>query len=104
MTLLQRYFPVIPSGITDVLSGILFSGMIIYIGWLFYTIYIRDNINFSELNLVSPLIKTNNLPPTIDEKIDLSTLSLPCIGEDCCDTGTKWDKDLLKCKENNLNN
>ena len=85
ITLLQRYFPIIPSVVTDLLSGLLFSIMIIYIGWLLYTISIRDNINFSEVNLAPPELKkgvqiTNKNPN--NSLFDL--FELPCIGQECC--------------------
>jgi hypothetical protein len=98
ITLLQSYFPVIPSVITDLLSGLLFSGMIIYIVWLLYTIYIRDTINFSEIRLVSPPIKTGSAtgsPPNINNSINLST----CIGSACCKNGADgWDTINSMCK------
>ena len=102
ITLLQRYFPIIPSVITDLLSGLLFSGMIIYICWLLYTIYIRDNINFSEIRLVSPPINTGIIDgnlmagkPSVNNNINLFT----CIGSSCCKNGADgWDSVNSICK------
>ncbi len=102
ITLLQRYFPIIPSVITDLLSGLLFSGMIIYICWLLYTIHIRDNINFSEIRLVSPPINTGVIDgnllagkPAVNNSINLFT----CIGSACCKNGVDgWDVEKSICK------
>ena len=99
ITLLQRYFPVIPSVVTDLLSGLIFSGMIIYIGWLLYTISIRDNINFSEIHLAPPPINyvtSLNKDASITNTIDLTKPI--CAGKECCETThTKWDDGANKC-------
>ena len=107
ITLLQRYFPIIPSVVTDLLSGLLFSLMIIYIGWLLYTISMRDNINFSEVYLAPPEIKKSTQITNKNPNNNLLSLfEIPCIGQQCCpepapgDTAglTQWDPSTSQCK------
>jgi len=109
ITLLQRYFPIIPSVVTDLLSGLLFSIMIIYIGWLLYTISMRDNINFSEVNLAPPEIKKGVQITNKNPNNNLFNLfDIPCIGQQCCPPGSDgiyptttgslyWDDINSKC-------
>ena len=105
--LIQGNFPVIPSIIIDMLAAITLTGallLILYI--LFFNIYIRDTVDYDELNpdylMGNFLIGSGNIIGSgsgsgIKSGVTSASTEKNCVNDSCCDDGTKWCPSSFQC-------
>lgn len=103
LNIIEQRIAVIPTIIISALSSVIvFTGIynIIYI--YYYDIYMRNNMNYDELNLKEPTISNDSSTDTTSASIasagvDASSSPNSCYNSACCSTGTKWDDNLQIC-------
>jgi|LauGreSuBDMM15SN_2_FD.fasta_scaffold69804_2 FtsH-binding integral membrane protein len=101
LVILQKYFPIIPSMLIDVLIISLFAGSIIYSLNSYVNIQQRELTDFNKMRLD---------PPTLDEKkksesstaLLSGTLSIDnandCVGNACCPPGMTFSTGNNRCE------
>jgi glucan phosphoethanolaminetransferase (alkaline phosphatase superfamily) len=105
INLIKEKFPDIPGFVFDISYVLLF---ILFITFMYYTVYLdniinRDNLNFSELNYISPNQLTasqqNQQQQNANSKNLLDSINLMgCVGNNCCDPNTSiWDEGNSLC-------
>ena len=91
--LLQRYLPIIPELVTDLLIMAIVASGLIYLLTLYMDILKRDRLDFEKIDFASLLKAERDSKKKIeDEGIAISQLSSDissgvCIGADCCSLG-----------------
>ena len=104
-TILQKHFEFIPSIIFNLITIIVLFGASLYSINIFIEISRREKINFNKLDLPEPAARTQSeLQDAAKEKSKeeggdlLGGMNLyGCVGQYCCNDGTKWDEKILKC-------
>jgi hypothetical protein len=90
----NQMFPVLPSGVVDVLTILIFSIAIIYIAITYNRILMRDRMNFDELELPPPADQGNanvgGAHVNYSGNGFFDGVSLLCMNGACCADGTTW--------------
>jgi len=103
----------LPTNVMNGIIGVWIAISLIYIFRKLYDINSRDNMNFDEYNWHWD--EADNSPTVIqydedevstvtkslrdDIKNFVSSVDIGCVGENCCSTGTKYDRTQDKCVE-----
>jgi hypothetical protein len=104
INIIREQFPSIPEFAFDIFYVVLFIMILVS---FYYTIYLdnvmnRDNLNFNELNYISPndIKSQQNNQKLMDSGNLLNSINLyGCIGNNCCDPDTSvWDQGNSVCK------
>jgi len=98
-----RYFTIIPTVLINILCIIIIAIGLINCYIIYGVITSRDQLNFNELNLPSPVLltpeqlaqqrKKQGQQGNLLDSIDLNY----CIGNNCCSEGTVWDSSNGVC-------
>jgi len=94
---ITTYFPILPSEVYSMLMFIISVVSLYYIFITIVSIYSRDNMVYDEYNWNFNI----NSAPKMGTGAFTNSFKLPsmleCIGENCCQDGTLWNKDIGKC-------
>jgi hypothetical protein len=94
---ITTYFPVLPSEVYSLLMFIISVISLYYIFITIVSIYSRDNMVYDEYNWSFNI----NSAPQMGTGAFTNSFKLPsmlsCVGENCCQDGTLWNKDIGKC-------
>ena len=94
---ITSYFPILPSEVYSMLMFIISVVSLYYIFITIVSIYSRDNMVYDEYNWNFNI----NSAPKMGTGEFKNAFKLPsmmsCIGENCCQDGTLWNKDIGKC-------
>jgi len=102
---LQDMFPFFPTWIFSILIIIIGTISIIQVGKIYYNVLSRSPTNFDQLMFSPPKIDSpeeivkKQLESTKKGDLTGSIVGKTCYGSLCCDVGTIWDNDKLKCTE-----
>jgi len=95
---MTTYFPALPSEVYSMLMFIISVVSLYYIFMSAISIYSRDNMVYDEYNWN---FNKNSAPKMDSASSFKNSFKLPsmmsCIGENCCQDGTLWNKDIGKC-------
>ena len=95
---ITTYFPGLPSEVYSMLMFIISVVSLYYIFVSIVSIYSRDNMVYDEYNWN---FNINSAPKMDSASSFKNSFKLPsmmsCIGENCCQDGTLWNKDIGKC-------
>jgi len=95
---IATYFPGLPSEVYSILMFIISVVSLYYIFITIVSIYSRDNMVYDEYNWN---FNINSAPKMGTDTSFTNSFKLPsmmsCVGENCCQDGTLWNKDIGKC-------
>jgi len=95
---MTSYFPGLPSEVYSMLMFIISVVSLYYIFVSVVSIYSRDNMVYDEYNWS---FNINSAPKMGTDASFTNSFKLPsmmsCVGENCCQDGTLWSKDIGKC-------
>ena len=95
---MTSYFPGLPTEVYSMLMFIISVVSLYYIFVSVISIYSRDNMVYDEYNWN---FNKNSAPKMDSASSFKNSFKLPsmmsCIGENCCQDGTLWNKDIGKC-------
>jgi ABC-type multidrug transport system fused ATPase/permease subunit len=94
---ITTYFPILPSEVYSLLMFIITIISLYYIFMTITSIYSRDKMVYDEYNWNFNI----NSAPKMATGTFTNSFKLPsmmsCVGENCCQDGTLWNKDIGKC-------
>jgi hypothetical protein len=97
LALIQRFVPVIPSIVFNILYLVLFTGSFIWCMLLFFEIQTHDKMDYDKIALKSMTATGGTDSSGTD--VSNNDVSGNCMNEACCDPDTQiYDPELNKCK------